>query len=192
MKIILGSASARRRQILQDHGYQFEIIPPGIDEKAIRDEDSQRLVLALANAKADAVLSKISEPAIIITSDQVVSFENKIIEKPAHLDEARMLLKSYENKSVETITSVVVTNSATGDRYSGVDIAKVYFRTFPDHALEAILKSQEINVLDRAGGFAVEHSLVAPYIEKIEGELESIQGLPKALTAKLLKQALAV
>ena len=186
--MILGSASPRRKQILRDLGYEFEIVIPDINEKAIRDDDPARLVLALANAKADAVISKIDEAAIVITSDQVVSFEDKIIEKPLDLADARSMLKSYENKFVETVTSVVVTNSKTNERYSGVDITKVHFKNFSDEALNKILQSQEVDVLDRAGGFSVEHPLISPYIAKIEGELESIQGLPKKLTIKLLSQ----
>ena len=60
MKIILGSASPRRAQILKEMGYEFEVVKPDIDEKAVRDDDPQRLVLALANAKADAVLEQMS------------------------------------------------------------------------------------------------------------------------------------
>ena len=88
MKIILGSASARRQKILRDMGYEFEIKQADIDEKAIRDPDPTKLTLALANAKADALIPKLGEDTLLITSDLVVWFQNKIIEKPESKEEA--------------------------------------------------------------------------------------------------------
>jgi septum formation protein len=190
VKLILGSASPRRKQILHDMGYEFEVIAPDIDEKAIRDDDPERLVLALANAKADAVLEKIgNDPAIIITSDQVVSFENKILEKPESLDDARAVLKSFGSNPVHTVTSVVVTDSKSGRRYSGVDITTIYFKPFPGEGIETILKNQAVDILNRAGSFAIEHPLFMPFVKSREGEMESIMGLPKALTKKLIQKA---
>ena len=57
MKLILGSASPRRKKILQGMGYKFDVIVPDIDEKAIRDPDPEKLVLKLANAEADALIN---------------------------------------------------------------------------------------------------------------------------------------
>ncbi|OGE76678.1 MAG: septum formation protein Maf [Candidatus Doudnabacteria bacterium RIFCSPHIGHO2_02_FULL_48_21] len=189
MKLILGSASARRKKILEDMGFSFEIITPNIDEKAIRLDDPQRLVLALANAKADAILGKIREPAIIITSDQVVSFNDLILEKPEDAEDAKRMLRSYANASVKPVTSVVVTNTINNQRFSGVDVAAVDFKRFTEDSLDKIIANREVNVLDRAGGFAVEHPLFSPFIERIHGEVESIMGLPKTLTLKLLAKA---
>ena len=64
MKIILGSSSRWRKQILEQAGYTFKVMSPDIDEKAIRHADSEQLALAIANAKADKLLEQITEPAI--------------------------------------------------------------------------------------------------------------------------------
>ena len=189
MKLVLGSASPRRKQILTEMGFKFDVIKPDIDEKAIRDSDPRKLVLALACAKADAVIAKMHEPAIVITSDQVVAFDGRTIEKPQNADEARQMLKNYHEAAVETVTSVVVTNIANHARYTGVDVATIYFKEFSDDAIEKIIQNAEINVMDRAGGFAVEHPLVTPFVKKIQGDLDSIQGLPKTLLSRLLDEA---
>ena len=72
MKIILGSQSKGRRHVLESMGYEFGVMSSNIDEKAIRFNDPQKLTIALAHAKADALLPRIQEPALLITSDQVV------------------------------------------------------------------------------------------------------------------------
>ncbi|NQS90060.1 Maf family protein, partial [Patescibacteria group bacterium] len=89
MKIILGSQSKGRKKMLEEMGVEFEIMPADIDEKAIRLKDPKELVLVIARAKADALKPRISEPAILITSDQVVVWQGKIREKPENGKEAR-------------------------------------------------------------------------------------------------------
>lgn len=95
MKIILGSQSKGRRGIMQTMSYQFETMSPNIDEKAIRFDDPQKLTLARANAKADALIPKITEPAILITSDQVVAWDGKILGKPENEIEAGKFSRGY-------------------------------------------------------------------------------------------------
>ena len=76
-------------ELAKEIGFEFEIMSPDIDEKAIRSKNPEDLVMAIANAKADALVSKIKEPAILITSDQVVLCKDKIREKPVGEKEAR-------------------------------------------------------------------------------------------------------
>jgi len=177
MKIILGSQSKSRQNLLKRMGYEFEVMNPDIDEKAIRFDDPKKLTLALAHAKADALLPKIHEPAILITADQVVFCGGKIREKPASEKEAREALRGYKTHPLETVTAVVVTNTSTSERNDGVDVAKVWLRPIPASIIEALIK--EGDVFSRAGGFSIENPLLKNYVEKTEGELESILGLPK-------------
>src|SRR3989338_4937745 len=106
MKIILGSGSKSRRQILSDLGYEFEIVLPDIDEKSIRDADPSKLVLKIANAKADKVLKMVSGPYLIITGDQVVNCNGKILEKPVDAAQAREFIRGYHLYPLETVASV--------------------------------------------------------------------------------------
>ena len=95
MKIILGSQSKNRKKILESMGFDFEVMAAGIDEKAIRDPDPQKLVLLLANTKADSIIPKITEDAILITSDQVVVWNKQIREKPENSEQAREYLNIF-------------------------------------------------------------------------------------------------
>jgi len=184
MKFILGSKSPGRRQILTKMGYEFTVLDPNIDEKSIRNNAPEKLVVALACAKAMALLPKINEAAILITSDQVVSCNGKILEKPKDQNEAREFLHMYMQYPAETITAVTVTNTLNKKQASGVDIAKIWFHLIPENMIEKIANQEY--VVTCAGGFSLDDLLLKKYIANIEGALDSITGLPIELTKKLI------
>lgn len=186
MKIILGSQSEGRRRVLEDAGVNFDIMPADIDEKAIRDDDPEKMVLAIARAKADKLLPLIDAPSLLITSDQVTLCDDEVREKPETTEEARQFLRSYGSLPVKTITAVVVTNTATQNQASGIDITTVYFKPIPESAIDAII--DDGIAMRNAGGFAVEHPLFIPYIDHLDGTEDSTMGLPLEMTNRLLKQ----
>nr|XP_009760258.1 PREDICTED: maf-like protein DDB_G0281937 isoform X4 [Nicotiana sylvestris] len=197
-KLILGSSSTARRKILADMGYQFTTMSADIDEKAIRKEKPEDLVMALAEAKADAIISKFrntenlekdsnptllvaadtaeaiiprvsigesegdAEPTLLITCDQVVVvYEGMVREKPSTEAEARQFMKDYANGHAATVSSVLVTNLVTGCRRGEWDKVEIYFHDIPDQV-----------------------------IDKLVGSTDSVMGLPKALTERLIKEVL--
>lgn len=184
MRYVLGSSSKPRQQLFTEMGYEFEAISPNIDEKAIRDENPEKLVLAIARAKADALKERISEPAILITSDQVVVWNRQIREKPENEEEAKEFLKSYSEHPAETVTGIVVTNTATNKQVEGIDNAKMYFKPLPDEVIYELIKEGE--VMWCSGGFMGEHQLLQSYIDHLEGSIDSIMGFPKGLVNKLI------
>ena len=188
MKIILGSQSVYRKKILEEMGIDFEVMVSGIDEKAIRCEDPKELVAALAKAKADAIKPNISEPAILITSDQVVVWKNEIREKPESAEEAREFLESYGESPAETVTAVAVTNLVTGESLTEVDIAKVYFNPFSSDDIDGIIAEGEVFYL--AGGFSIDGEKWENHIERIEGTRDSVIGLPKEITRRLIDEVI--
>jgi septum formation protein len=185
VRLILGSQSKGRREVMEKMGAPFEVMPADIDEKAIRFEDPKELTMALALAKADALLPRITGPAaLLVTSDQVVAFRGAIREKPVDEAEAKNFLRTAHEAPSECVTSVAVTDTSTGKRIAGTDIAKVYFKAIPEDVIEAYVKTGD--AMTQAGGFDHAHPLILPYVERIDGEPESVTGLPKALTEKLL------
>jgi septum formation protein len=170
-------------------GYGFALMPAHIDERAIRSEDPGALTLALAHAKADALLPQIHAPTLLITTDQVVVWWGTIREKPAHAEEARAFLRGYAEGPAETVTAVVVTHTATGVRQQGVDRAMVWFRRIPEAVIHQVIARGE--VFAYAGGFSITDPLLEAYIERVDGTTESVVGLPTALTRQLLRAAMA-
>jgi septum formation protein len=185
-KIILGSQSQNRKKMMEEMGLDFEIMTADIDEKAIRHADPKKLVLELAKAKAAAIINRINEPAILITSDQVVTWNGKIREKPENEKEAREFLQSYNTAPAETITSVVVTKLPEGQQLGKVDVAKVYFDFFTEDEIKEIIKTGQTFSL--AGGFTVYGENWEKHIKRIEGTRDSVIGLPKKITLELINK----
>nr|AFY26891.1 maf-like protein [Morella rubra] len=224
-KIILGSSSKSRRTILAEMGYELTILTADIDEKGIRKEKPEDLVMALAEAKADAVISKLhtvnnqvsgdeqtilisadtaeailqrlpigdyvkdAEPTLLLTCDQVVVYEGSVREKPSSKEEARQFLKDYSGGHAATVGSVLVTNLKTGFRKGEWDRVEIYFQEIPDEIIEKVV--EEGIVLNVAGGLIIEHPLILPFVKQVVGTTDSVMGLPKALTEKLMREATA-
>lgn len=197
MKLILGSASPYRKDILANAGFEFETMAADIDEKAIRHSDPRELVLLLARAKSDALLHTIQQqqdegareaaPALLITSDQVITCNGEIREKPVSAEQVREFYSSYGAHPAESVTAVVITNIVTKERNEGIDACHVYFRSIPEKVVEQIIHDK--HAFNCAGGFHIEDPLIMPYVERIDGTINSIAGLPVELTVALLRRS---
>lgn len=195
-KIILGSSSLARRKILTEMGYEFTVMTADIDEKAIRKEIPEELVMALAEAKADAIISKLqttdslkdAHSTLLITADTVVVYQGIIREKPSSKEEARQFIKGYSGGHAQVVGSVLVTNLETGIRIAGWDKAEVYFHDIPEEAIDSLI--DEGIVFNVAGGLMLEHPLTLPFVDTVVGTIDSVMGLSKPLTEKLIQGAL--
>lgn len=186
MKIILGSASPQRKMVMDSIGVPYEIMHADVNEKAIRHPDPEKLTVALAKAKAEALLKKITGPAILITADLVVVLNGTIIEKPKNAEQARKSLKSYAHAKPETVAAVVVTNTKTKKQASGVARSVVSFKPIPDAVIEELIK--EGDIFTQAGAFSPKNPLLMPYITSINGTVDAVMGLPIRLMQLLAKR----
>eukprot|EP00055_Hartaetosiga_balthica_P014432 m.79154 g.79154 ORF g.79154 m.79154 type:complete len:209 (+) comp8594_c0_seq1:74-700(+) len=197
MSLILGSQSRWRGNVLQSKGYKFETMIGDIDEYSIvvdedipRDEsDPKLLTVKIANAKADEILPRIPKDKryFLITSDQVVHYQGKIREKPTSEQAAKNYLRGYETTPATTVTGVVVTNTSTGERFQGADVATQYFEKIPEDVILAAI--QQGDIMSSCGGFMIDNPILIPYLGKREGAEDSIMGLPMDLLERLLKEA---
>ncbi|MFA6257783.1 MAG: Maf family protein [Candidatus Paceibacterota bacterium] len=188
MKLILGSSSKYRKNILEKAGYVFDILVPDIDERLIETNDPYERPLVVARAKADVLIPKIKEPALLITSDVIAVCDGKVREKPNSTEKAREFLREYGGGvGPEGVTAIVVYNTVTKEYFEGIDKAQVFFNKFPESVIEDFIKNGD--ALGRAGGFGVQSPILRPYVKKIKGDEESIVGMPVSLLKKLLKQA---
>ncbi|XP_052195195.1 uncharacterized protein LOC127803177 isoform X1 [Diospyros lotus] len=196
-KIILGSSSMARRQILAEMGYKFAIMTADIDEKSIRKDKPEELVTALAEAKADAIISRIqstsqlgedTDTTLLITADTVVVYEGTIREKPSSKEEARQFIKGYSGGHAAVVGSVLVTNLKTGVRKGGWDRAEVYFHDIPEEVIDSLVDDGIMHNV--AGGLMLEHPLTLPFVDTVVGTADSVMGLSKSLTEKLIQEVL--
>lgn len=186
MKIILGSQSIFRRAILSKAGYDFEVMSADVDEKSIRSDNFQLLPLLIAKAKAETLLKKIHSPSILITADQVTVCNCALREKPATKEQARAYLESYGQHPVETITAVVVTNTQTKQQAAEIDVAIVHFKPIKRAVINQLISQG--NIFHAAGGFIIEDPLLKPFIDHVDGTVESVSGLPLNLTKRLISE----
>ncbi|KAJ3050109.1 hypothetical protein HK097_008914 [Rhizophlyctis rosea] len=195
--IILGSSSKFRAQILTHHNIPFTVLVSNINEKAVGGSrataDASELVLAVARAKADALLVKIQreedggEEKLVVTCDQVVAWEGGVREKPVSEEECISYLKSYTKAPAETHSAVIVTNTKTGKRVEGVDVARQHFHPIPDNIISQLIAKGD--VMYCCGGFMIDDPLLFPYLAQREGDEDSIIGMPIKLLLRLLNEA---
>jgi septum formation protein len=194
-ELILASASTNRRAILKQLKWSHQLMSPDIDEKSIRTDDHLDLPVTIAIAKAAAVMSKLREArhpnrCIVITSDQVVLFQGSVREKPESREEAVRFLSSYSSNSVRTVSGVVVTEYPSGTQRSATDVASVHWGVISDHVVQKVVDKGEI--FSSAGGFRIDDEDLSPLIHQTEGGVDSILGLPVALTKSLIEVVLAL
>lgn len=210
--LILGSGSYTRKLILTEMGIPFHLIVRPIDERNIgnRHEDDPRdLVLTLAKAKANHLVQELTNGNvpkdelpqqendngyIVLTGDQVVTHDGKILEKPLDIQEAKSFVSRYADSPPSTVGSVVLTHVPSGIQVSGVDSATIVFRpTVADSNEDGLdlvdtLLQEDAPVLSCAGGLMVEHPLVHEHVERIDGTQDSVMGLSKDLVLELLEE----
>ena len=206
--VVLGTRSPSRRRIMDGvctslPGLTYTCEAADIDEDAVGDRAGppSALVLALAKAKAEALLARRGwtgpaspapgrRPTLLVTCDQVVvSGSGTVLEKPRTVDEARRWILGYAEAAPRTVGSVRVTNLATGMVAEGVDTVTITFRPTLAGAVDALVA--EGACLGCAGGLMVEHALVAPHLAGLDGEQDSVMGLSPKLLLALFREATA-
>ncbi|XP_022741109.1 maf-like protein DDB_G0281937 isoform X2 [Durio zibethinus] len=186
-----------RQRILAEMGYEFTIMTADIDEKSIRKEKPEELVTALAEAKANAIMSRLqntgmlekdAHTTLLITADTVVVYKGMIREKPCSKKEAREFIKGYSGGHAAVVGSVLVTNFRTGASKGGWESAEVYFHDIPDEVMDNLI--DEGIPFKVAGGLMLEHPLTLPFVDSVIGAADTVMGLSKSLTEKLIQEAL--
>jgi len=192
--IILGSSSKWRRKVMTSAGCRVcDAMNPDIDEKAIRDTNPEKLVLAISNAKADALMAekitdKTNPEMYLICTDQVALCDGVIREKPESISEARTFINSYssERKPVVTCSGVVVVHVASGLRTEGVYYNSIKFKVIPDTVIDEIVNGDVVYTC--CGGFSVDDPTMGAWVESIEGGVDGVMGMPLELLEELLKK----
>lgn len=179
-KIILASASPRRREILDAVGIKYEVVRSDADETSIKSDCGARVyVQELALLKATCAAAKLSEKKrgnmLIISADTVVVSDGEILGKPADEAEARKMLGALSGKSHEVITGICVFR--LDDAFSVCDsvVTKVTFKQLDDELIKAYVKTGE--PMDKAGAYGIQ-GRGALLCERIEGDYFNVVGLP--------------
>ena len=183
-KIILASASPRRKELLTKIGLEFEVIPSNYDEKLSDDNFSYEKIETLALNKAKDVVSKVSE-GIIIAADTVVVLDGKILGKPHSKQEAKEMITSLAGKTHEVITSIAMIDVQTYKILVKSTTTKVTFRKIEADEIERYIQTDE--PYDKAGAYAAQ-GLAAVFVEKIDGCFNNVVGISVFEVHRMLKE----
>jgi len=188
MRLVLASASPRRRELLGKLGLPFEVWPSAVEEVLAPGVPALALATALARAKARDVADQLRTagggPALILGADTLVVVEGRPLGKPASRDEARTMLRALRGRSHEVVTAVALCEAAGGRETAEAVTSCVLMRPYADAEIDAYVTTGEAD--DKAGGYAVQgagRQLVA----QVEGCYTNVVGLPLGTTARLLR-----
>jgi septum formation protein len=181
-RIVLASASPRRKELLEQIGLQFEIEPSNHDEELQDDLTPHEMAKALSLEKARAVASK-NKNAIIIAADTFIVIDEKIVGKPHTDDQARDMLILLNGKSHLVITGYTILDTDDGKLVVRSVETTVHMRGLTPDEIEAYIATGE--PIGKAGAYAIQ-GLGSVFIEGIEGDYSNVVGLPlSALAASL-------
>lgn len=184
MRIILASASPRRKQLLEQMGLKFDVIVSNIEEESPQGLAPEEISMELAYNKAMNVALQINEPAIVIGADTLV-VKDRILGKPKDEEDARQMLRMLQGQTHQVITGLALVNPWTGKVQKGYEKTLVEMAALTLQEIECYIKTGE--PMDKAGGYGIQ-GLAGIFISRIEGCYFNVVGLPIHLLWKMLKE----
>ncbi len=185
MKIILASNSPRRRELLADLGYDFEVkVLAGIDESYPPTLPVADIAAYISRKKADAYRPTLEGDELVITADTIVVLGNEVMGKPHDAADARRMLHSLSGKEHHVITGVTVT---TRDRQSTFSVTStVEFATLDADEIDYYVA--RYSPLDKAGAYGIQEWIGCMGVKRIEGSFYNVMGLPLHRLYTVLKE----
>lgn len=184
-KLILGSQSPRRKELLKATFLDFEIMPSDVEE--ITSETQPDLfAMDLAKLKGEDVFKKsigIYENPFVLSSDTIVVVDDKILGKPKDEKEAKEMLKTLSGRSHDVITAVYLKSHKLESLFNIK--TKVYFDEIEDSHMDRYIKTGE--PMDKAGSYGIQ-AMGLSFVNKIEGSYSNVVGLPVNEVLKEIKK----
>lgn len=183
LKIVLASASPRRKEILTNSGFKFEIITSDVDESLPSGTTATDAVSMLSARKAEAVRKICGDEVLIIGSDTLLEHEGEPLGKPKDESDAKRILMSLSGKRHFVHTGVALCYK--GKSIVSYDSTAVYMKPYTEKEAIDYIKTGEC--MDKAGAYAIQ-GIGAALVEKTEGEFDTVVGFPSKLFLKMLAE----
>jgi septum formation protein len=179
MSVVLASGSPQRREILQKLGVEFEVVVPGVEELTGGDPELEVVENALRKARA------VGHGGIVVACDTDVVLDGKALGKPGDELEAREYLDRMSGRAHIVMSGLVVL--VDGEERSGLEATTVVFKQLSDAEKERYVRFGEWR--GRSGGYAIQ-TLGSTLVERVEGSVANVVGLPVGLLAELAPELL--
>jgi septum formation protein len=182
LKIVLASSSPRRLSLLTQHGYEFEVVHPQIDESRFEGENAADYVRRLASAKARFA---VAENTLTIGADTSVVLDNEFLNKPANKPEAKLILEKLSGRIHEVYTGLAIICSACHKEQCDYDKTFVSFNILTERSIMQYIETGE--PMDKAGAYGIQ-GMGSFLVKKIDGELDTVIGFPLKLFRKMIEE----
>ncbi|MDQ6771287.1 MAG: Maf family protein [Gemmatimonadota bacterium] len=180
-RVVLASASPRRRELLNLIGIAHEVVPANIDESMRTREAPRRHAERLAREKASAIATR--DPDLItIGADTIVVIDRRVLGKPADAGQAAQMLAMLSGREHLVITAVAVSRGKK--LRSAVEEVRVKFRRLREDEIEAYIATGE--PMDKAGAYGIQ-GYGATIVERVEGDYFAVMGLPLVRLVGLMR-----
>lgn len=181
-RFIVASASPRRREILENAGYTFEIIPSDADETLEDGLSPEDAVCELSRRKALSVLRD-NPDAVVFGCDTVVALDGQILGKPENDEDAKRMLRTLSGRRHTVSTGVCI---ADGNKIKTFfNTTEVEFYPLSEETVESYVGTGECS--DKAGAYGIQ-GYGRVLVKEIKGDYFSVMGLPVSETARVLKE----
>jgi septum formation protein len=181
--LILASSSPRRIQLLREANFHPEVVSPEVPELCCDYLTPSELTRFNARLKA-ATVATLHPEAVVLGADTIVALGSEVFGKPRDLDDARRMLRQLVGKRHEVITGIAMIAVNARRIILRAVSSTVTFRSLSETEIEGYMKI--VNPLDKAGAYAAQDSANV-IIERINGSLTNVVGLPMELVGPLLR-----
>jgi len=188
MRLILASASPRRRELLKNAGVDFEVRPSAVVESVGAGESPEDFARRAAREKALDVAAAVPAGALVLGADTVVVMGNEILGKPTGSEDAARMLQKLSGSTHRVITGVCLVRAPAGIEAEEHETTLVTFRRLEEEEIEHYLATGE--PFDKAGAYGIQ-GFASRFVTRIEGCYFNVVGLPVARVVELLKPFLA-
>lgn len=182
MKILLGSESPRRKELLKELGYDFTPVKINCEEIYPESLNIKKIAAFLSELKS-AAYGKVEQDEVLITADTIVVINGEILGKPKDREEATVMLRKLSGKNHEVHTAVSIRTDKK--LLTKTDIATVILNELSATEIDYYISN--FNVMDKAGSYGIQDWLGMAKINKIEGSFYTIMGFPTHLVYQMLQ-----
>ena len=183
-RLLLASNSPRRRELLLEAGFDFEIFAPSVDERFEVDLTLRELTALNAIRKAMAT-ARLRPKNIVLAADTLVTIEDHVLGKPKNKDDAVAMLQRLSGRAHEVCTSVFICHLEKMNSTSFYELSRVRFRRLTRDKIDNYLT--RVDPLDKAGAYAAQ-GFGSEIIAKIDGSYTNVVGLPMEKTIAALTE----
>jgi nucleoside triphosphate pyrophosphatase len=183
-RLVLASASPRRRELLAQAGFTFDVISADVPEVRKPGEDPIRFVTRLAREKAEAVLAShpVTPDTIVLGADTIVVVDEEVLGKPQDEADAARMLRLLSGQTHQVITGICLAKGR--ERQRAAEVTFVRFSTLSDEEIDAYVATGE--PLDKAGAYAIQ-GRAGRWVPRIHGCYFNVVGLPLALVSSMIE-----